>query len=55
MGWVMEYFLKKLLAVKYLGLWSPGLRIFFEKFVKPSGPTSYILNTRSLTLRAWKK
>ena len=28
--------------MKYLGLW------FFEKFVKPSGPSSYILNVRSL-------
>ena len=34
--------------MKYLGLWSPGLRNFFEKFVKPSGPTSYILNVATL-------
>ena len=42
--------------MKYLDLWSPGLRIFFEKFVKPSAPPpplpppthSYILNVRSL-------
>ena len=25
-------------AMKYLGLWSPRLQMFFEKFVKPSGP-----------------
>ena len=24
--------------MKYLGLWSPGPRAFFEKFVKPSAP-----------------
>ena len=24
--------------MKYLDLWSPGLRICFEKFVKPSAP-----------------
>ena len=24
--------------MKYLGLWSPGYKIFFEKFVKPSSP-----------------
>ena len=34
--------------MKYLGLWSLELRIFFEKFVKQSGPASYILNVRSL-------
>ena len=34
--------------MKFLGLWSPGLQNFFEKFVKPSGPSSYILNVRSL-------
>ena len=33
--------------MKYLGLWSPGLQNFFEKFVKPSGPPSCILNVRS--------
>ena len=36
--------------MKYLGLWSRGLRNFFEKFVKPSGPSSYTLNVRSLRL-----
>ena len=34
--------------MKYLGLWSPGLRNIFGKCVKTSGPTSYILNVRSL-------
>ena len=35
--------------MKYLGLLSPGLQVFFfEKFVKPSSPSSYILNVRSL-------
>ena len=29
--------------MKYLGLWSSGLRMFFEKFVKPFVPPSYIL------------
>ena len=24
--------------MKYLGLWSPNLQTFYEKFVKPSGP-----------------
>ena len=33
--------------MKYLGLWSPGLRNFFEKLVKPSGLPSFI-NVRSL-------
>ena len=33
--------------MKYLGLSSPGERFFFEKFVKPSGLPSYILNVRS--------
>ena len=34
--------------MKYLSRWSPGLRNFFEKFVKPFGPHSYTLNVRSL-------
>ena len=34
--------------MQYLGLWSPGLQNFFEKFVKPSGTLSYILNVRSI-------
>ena len=49
MGEAMKYFLKKLGAMKYLGLWSPGLRNIFWKNGKPSGPLSYILNVRSLT------
>ena len=39
--------------MKYLGLWSSGLRNFFEKFVKPfSNPprSPYILNVRSLNV-----
>ena len=29
--------------MKYLGLLSPGLQVFFfEKFVKPSSPSSYV-------------
>ena len=35
-------------TMKDLGLWSPGLRKNFGKCVKTSGPTSYILNVRSL-------
>ena len=35
--------------MKYLGLWSSELRIFFfEKFIKPSGFSSNIFNVRSL-------
>ena len=34
--------------MKYLGLWSLGYEKCFEKFVKPSGPLSYILNVCSL-------
>ena len=36
--------------MKYLALWSPGLQTFLENFVKPSGPLSYMVNVRSLTL-----
>ena len=47
----MKYFLKKLLGHEKLGLLSPGLRNFFEIFVKPSAPPPpYILNVRSLIL-----
>ena len=35
--------------MKYLALWSPGLRFFFEKFVKTSGPPSKILKVRCLS------
>ena len=45
----MKYFLKNYWAMKYLGLWSPGLRLSFEKFVKPSGTPSCILNACFLT------
>ena len=48
MGGAIKYFLKNYRAMKYLGLSSPGVRIFFEKFVKPSTTPSYILNVRSL-------
>ena len=41
-------FRKNCCAMKYLGLWSPRLRKNFGKCVKPSSPTSYILNVRSL-------
>ena len=41
-------FRKNCRAMKYLGLWSPMLRKNFGKCVKPSSPTSYILNVRSL-------
>ena len=34
--------------MKYLGLWYPGLQVFFERFVKPSDLASYILNVSSL-------
>ena len=45
----MKYFPKKLLGQKLLGHGLLGYKIFFEKFVKRSGPLSYILNVRSLT------
>ena len=51
----MKYFPKKLLGHKNFVVWSAGVRIFFEKFVKPSGPTSYILNVRSLKLSKTQK
>ena len=50
MGEAIKYFPKKLLGHKYFVLCCAGVQIFFEKFVKPSGPTSYILNERSLKL-----
>ena len=34
--------------MKYLGLRYPGLQVLFERFVKPSGLASYVLNVRSL-------
>ena len=46
----MKYFLKNYWAMKYLVYGLLGYEIFFEKFVKPSGSHSYILNVRSLML-----
>ena len=43
-------FRKNYWAMKYLGLWSPGLRRFFWKICKTLRPLSYILNVRSLSL-----
>ena len=45
----MKYFPKKLLdheIFRSIVSWAPSF--FFEKFVKPSSPSSYILNVRSL-------
>ena len=45
----IKYFPKKLLGheiFRYMVSWATNL--FFEKFVKPSGPPSYILNVRFL-------
>ena len=40
MGGAMKYFPRNYWAMKYLGLWSSGLRIFFfEKFVELSKDT----------------
>ena len=45
----MKYFLKKLLGhEKFRSMVSWATKFFLEKFVKPSGPLSYILNVRSL-------
>ena len=41
-------FWKNYWARKYLGLWSPGLPIFFRKICKTLRPPSYKLNVRSL-------
>ena len=44
-------FWKNYWAMKYLGLWSPGLRIFFWKICKTLHLLpSYILNVRSLSI-----
>ena len=52
----MKYFPKKLLGMKYLGLWFPGLRnVFVQNSVKTSDQPAprlsrfYILNVRSLS------
>ena len=47
-GGATKYFLKKLLGLKHLGLWFPGLRKFFWKIYETLRPLSYILNVRSL-------
>ena len=44
----MKYFLKNYWAMKYLGLCLLGYETFFEKFVKPSGSSSHMLNVCSL-------
>ena len=45
----MKYFLKKLLGHEiFRSMVSCATNFFFEKFVKPSGPPSFILNVRSL-------
>ena len=52
----MKYFLKKLLGHEiFRSMVSWAMEFFFEKFVKPSAPSSsppstYILNVRSLSL-----
>ena len=38
MGRAMKIFWKNYWAMKYLGLWSPGLQNFLENFLKLSGP-----------------
>ena len=43
----MKYFLGKLLGHEIFISIVLGPRNSFEKFVKPSGPTSYVLNVRS--------
>ena len=51
MGGVMKYFSKKLLGHEiFRSMVSPAKNFLFEKFVKHSGPSSYILNVRSLRL-----
>lgn len=41
-GVTMKFIWKKLLCHEILALWSPGLQVIFEKFVKPCGLFSYI-------------
>ena len=49
MGGAMKYFLKKLLDhEKLMSMVSWDTNFFFEKFVKPSGRPSYILNVQFL-------
>ena len=45
-----EIFSEKFYWLKYLGLWSPGLRIFFEKLVKHScPPPTYLMYAPLIT------
>ena len=44
----MKLFTKSYWAIKYLALWSPGLRHFFWKICKTNRPPSYILYVHSL-------
>ena len=56
MGGAMKYFLQKLLGheiVRSMVSWAD--EIFFGKFVKPSGPSSYIPNVRSLRKSDFEK
>ena len=49
MGGAMKYFPKKLLGQEvFRSMVSWAKKYFFEKFVKPSAPPSYIFNVRSL-------
>ena len=51
MGGTMKYFVKKLLGHEIFRSMVPfGYEILFEKFVKPSGPLSCILNGRSFII-----
>ena len=46
MEYAMKYFLKNYLAMKNLGLWSPGLRNFFCKIYKTlQPPRAYLMCT----------
>ena len=48
MEWAMKLFTKSYWAMKYLALWSPGLRHIFWKICKTIRHPSYILNVHSL-------
>ena len=50
----MKNFLKKVLGHEiFRSIVSWTTIFFFEKFVQPSGPPSYILNVHSLTQTHW--
>ena len=52
MGGAMKYFPKKILGheiFRSMVYWATDF-FFFEKFVKPSSPTSHTLSVRSLTM-----